>query len=78
MKNSYKPKEMYQKPRLSSENSFDKQSELKYLSNFRKINQTRFYYQCELKQNSFKVKWGNCLNKGEPSSKAKYGIISDS
>lgn len=56
----------------------NKQSELKYLSNFRNINQTRFYKKCEAKQKrSFKVKWIFCLNKGEPSSKAKYGFLSD-
>ena len=26
----------------------------------------------------YKVKWYICLNKGEPSSKAKYGIIRNS
>ena len=56
------------------EKSDNKQSELKYLSNFRKINQKRFHKQCERK-------WKSQISKmvlkqfelyGEPSSKTKY------
>ena len=44
----YQPQKNTMRLRLS------KQSELKYLSNFRKINQTRFYKKCELRQKSLK------------------------
>lgn len=54
-----------------------RQSELKYLSNFRKRNQTRLLFGVFWITRAYnkKVKWKKiCLNIGEPSSKAKENI----
>ena len=60
---------------LSKINLINKRSELKYLINFRKINQTRFYNIINYYKKAFLSKMDNiCLNIGEPSSKAKYNI----
>ena len=52
-----------------------KRSELKYLTSFRNKNQTRFNIKMDFGVEQPKSKMDKiCLNKGEPSSKAKYDI----
>ena len=48
-RNYYEKTFLYTNERISMKIRIYKQNELKYLSNFRKINQTRFYKKCESK-----------------------------